>query len=118
VDWAESTVATIYRRQYEAIPVAFMLDTPYPGRYVPECIANKRAARDDGGDARGSRRHGRRADLLVLRGPGLPGDRERDAGVPRREPRLHRVQRVAAPMLAPLFDGVAVQNPAAAEGPP
>ncbi|WP_297658229.1 acyltransferase family protein [Pseudonocardia sp.] len=40
VGWAEGTVATIRRLQAAAIPVGFLLDTPYPGRSMPECVAN------------------------------------------------------------------------------
>jgi peptidoglycan/LPS O-acetylase OafA/YrhL len=40
VDWAESTVSTIRRLQAESIPVGYILDTPYPGINVPECVAN------------------------------------------------------------------------------
>jgi peptidoglycan/LPS O-acetylase OafA/YrhL len=40
VDWAEATVATIRRVQAAAIPVGFLLDTPYPARSMPECVAN------------------------------------------------------------------------------
>jgi hypothetical protein len=40
VDWAENTVSTIRRLQTESIPVGYILDTPYPGINVPECVAN------------------------------------------------------------------------------
>jgi peptidoglycan/LPS O-acetylase OafA/YrhL len=40
VDWAENTVITIRRLQAESIPVGYILDTPYPGINVPECVAN------------------------------------------------------------------------------
>jgi peptidoglycan/LPS O-acetylase OafA/YrhL len=40
VDWAENTVRTIRRLQAESIPVGYILDTPYPGINVPECVAN------------------------------------------------------------------------------
>jgi peptidoglycan/LPS O-acetylase OafA/YrhL len=39
VDWAEDTVSTIRRVQAASIPVAYLMDTPYPGINVPECAA-------------------------------------------------------------------------------
>lgn len=37
--WAEDTVATIAKVQAAAIPVAYIMDTPYPGNDMPECAA-------------------------------------------------------------------------------
>ena len=136
VDWAESTVATIRRLQDEAIPVAFMLDTPYPGRNVPECIANNL---DDVG-ACTSRRdavwpyHGRHETMVetlavagvtavepiswFCAGPDCPGI-VNGMLVYRDESHVSTAYSAwLAPMLAPLFDGVAVQSQAAGQGPP
>ncbi|GAA1240911.1 SGNH hydrolase domain-containing protein [Pseudonocardia aurantiaca] len=38
--WAEDTVVTIRRLQAQPIRVVYILDTPYPGRNMPECVAN------------------------------------------------------------------------------
>ncbi|MGH3923884.1 MAG: SGNH hydrolase domain-containing protein, partial [Pseudonocardiaceae bacterium] len=39
VDWAEKTISTIRQVQAASIPVAYIMDTPYPGINVPECAA-------------------------------------------------------------------------------
>jgi peptidoglycan/LPS O-acetylase OafA/YrhL len=39
IDWAEKTVSTVRRVQAASIPVAYLMDTPYPRINVPECAA-------------------------------------------------------------------------------